>query len=54
MLGLRPSIFVFETGKPQNNKKVFACYMEDDGLERVKNQGRHDIKTVGARLNAIG
>ena len=42
--GVTTSIFVFETGKPQNNKKVFACYMEDDGLERVKNQGRHDIK----------
>lgn len=38
------SIFVFETGKPQNGQKIFACYMEDDGLETVKNQGRHDIK----------
>lgn len=42
--GVTTSIFVFETGKPQNDRKVFACYMEDDGLERVKNQGRHDIK----------
>lgn len=42
--GVTTSIFVFETGKPQGNKKIFACYMEDDGLERVKNQGRHDIK----------
>lgn len=42
--GITTSIFVFETGKPQNNRKIFACYMEDDGLERVKNQGRHDIK----------
>lgn len=42
--GVTTSIFVFETGKPQNNRKIFACYMEDDGLERVKNQGRHDIK----------
>lgn len=42
--GITTSIFVFETGKPQGDKKIFACYMEDDGLERVKNQGRHDIK----------
>lgn len=38
--GVTTSIFVFETWKPQNWKEVFACYMEDDGLERVKNQGR--------------
>ena len=42
--GVTTSIFVFETGKPQGNKKIFACYIEEDGLERVKNQGRHDIK----------
>ncbi len=42
--GVTTSVFVFETGKPQGNKKIFACYMEEDGLERVKNQGRHDIK----------
>ena len=42
--GITTSIFVFETGAPQNNKKIFACYIEDDGLERVKNQGRQDIK----------
>lgn len=42
--GITTSIFVFETGKSQGDKKIFACYMEDDGLERVKNQGRHDIK----------
>lgn len=42
--GITTSIFVFETGKPQKDKKIFACYIEDDGLERIKNQGRHDIK----------
>lgn len=42
--GVITSIFVFETGKSQNGKKVSACYIEDDGLERVKNKGRHDIK----------
>lgn len=42
--GVTASVFVFESGIPQNNKEIFACYIEDDGLETVKNQGRHDIK----------
>lgn len=42
--GVTTSVFIFEAGIPQNNKEVFACYIEDDGLETVKNQGRHDIK----------
>lgn len=42
--GVTTSVFVFEAGIPQNNKEIFACYIEDDGLETVKNQGRHDIK----------
>ena len=42
--GVTASIFVFEAGIPQNGKEIFACYIEDDGLETVKNQGRHDIK----------
>lgn len=42
--GITTSVFVFEAGIPQNNKEIFACYIEDDGLETVKNQGRHDIK----------
>ena len=42
--GITTSIFVFEAGKPQNNEQIFACYIEEDGLETVKNQGRQDIK----------
>ena len=42
--GITTSIFVFEAGIPQNNREIFACYMEDDGLEAVKNQGRQDIR----------
>lgn len=42
--GVTASVFVFESGIPQNEKEIFACYIEDDGLETVKNQGRHDIK----------
>ncbi len=42
--GVTTSIFIFETGLPQDNKEIFACYIENDGLETVKNQGRQDIK----------
>ena len=41
--GVTTSVFVFETGVPQGGKKIFACYMAEDGLEAVKNQGRHDV-----------
>lgn len=43
-VGVTTSIFVFETGTPQNGEEIFGCYIEDDGLETVKNQGRQDIK----------
>ena len=39
-----PSIFVFKAGIPQDNQDIFGCYIEDDGLETVKNEGRQDIK----------
>ena len=42
--GVTTSVFIFEAGIPQNDKEIFACYIEDDGLETVKNQGRHDVK----------
>lgn len=42
--GVTTSVFVFEAGKPQNDEEIFACYIEEDGLETVKNQGRQDIK----------
>lgn len=41
--GVSVSIFIFECGYPQNNKEIFTCYIEEDGLERVKNQGRQDV-----------
>lgn len=42
--GVTTSVFVFQAQKPQNDKEIFACYIEDDGLETVKNQGRQDIR----------
>lgn len=43
-VGVTTSIFVFEAGKPQNGRNVIGYYIEEDGLETVKNQGRQDIK----------
>ena len=43
-VGVTTSIFVFKTGQPQNEQEIFGCYIEDDGLETVKNEGRQDIK----------
>lgn len=37
-------MFIFETGMPQNDSEIFACYMERDGLQTVKNKGRHDVR----------
>ena len=42
--GITTYIFIFEAGVPQNDQEIFACYIEEDGLETVKNQGRQDIK----------
>lgn len=42
--GVSTSIFIFESAIPQNDEEIFTCYIKDDGLERVKNQGRKDIK----------
>lgn len=42
-VGITTSIFVFETGIPQKDEAVFGCYIENDGLETVKNKGRHDV-----------
>lgn len=49
-VGVTTSIFIFEAGKPQNGQEIFACYMEDDGLETVKNQGRHDVRGKWAAI----
>ena len=43
-VGVTTSIFVFKAGQPQNDQEIFGCYIEDDGLETVKNEGRHDVK----------
>jgi len=42
--GVTTSVFIFLTGKPQNGKPIFACWIQDDGLDTVKNQGRQDIR----------
>ena len=42
--GTTASIFIFKSGIPQNNNKIFACAISEDGLETIKNQGRQDLK----------
>ena len=42
--GITTSVFIFTAGVPQNDREIFTCYIEEDGLETVKNQGRQDIK----------
>lgn len=42
--GTTASVFIFKSGIPQNNNKVFSCAILDDGLETIKNQGRQDLK----------
>ncbi|MDN5042282.1 N-6 DNA methylase [Aliarcobacter butzleri] len=41
--GVTTSIFIFKSKIPQDNKKIFACAIHEDGLKTVKNQGRQDI-----------
>ena len=42
--GVTTSVFIFRAGVPQSGKEIFTCYMADDGLETIKNQGRQDIR----------
>ena len=42
--GVTTSAFVFIAGQPQNGRDIVGYYIEEDGLETVKNQGRQDIK----------
>lgn len=42
--GTTTSVFVFEAGKPQNKQNIIGYYIQEDGLETVKNQGRQDVK----------
>lgn len=42
-VGVTTSIFVFKSGIPQDERNIIGYYIEDDGLQTVKNQGRQDI-----------
>jgi len=48
--GTTTSVFIFISGVPQNDKKIFACAILEDGLETIKNQGRQDIKNAWEEL----
>ena len=38
------SLFVFESGEPQNNRKI-KCWSINDGFKTVKNQGYQDVNS---------
>ena len=42
--GVTTSVFVFIAKHKQEGKDIIGYYIEEDGLETVKNQGRQDIK----------
>ena len=48
--GITTSIFIFEAGIPQNKNEIFTCYIQEDGLITVKNQGRQDVKDKWGEL----
>lgn len=41
--GTTTSVFIFTAGIPQNNAEIFTCYVPEDGLKTIKNQGRQDV-----------
>ena len=44
MAGTSTSIFIFKAHEKHESKEIFSCWIQDDGFETVKNQGRHDIR----------
>ena len=49
-VNITTSIFIFKAHEPQKNKEIFACWIKEDGLETVKNMGRHDVKNKWADI----
>lgn len=48
--GTTTSVFIFKSGIPQNDKKIFSCAILEDGLQTIKNQGRQDIKNAWEKI----
>lgn len=42
-IGTETSVFIFEAQTHQDDIPVFGCYIQEDGLYTVKNQGRQDL-----------
>lgn len=40
------SIFWFKAHNPQNNENIIGFHIKEDGLETIKNQGRHDVNKI--------
>lgn len=42
--GVTTSVFIITAGIPQDGHNIIGYYIEEDGLETVKNKGRQDVK----------
>jgi hypothetical protein len=43
LAGVNTSIFVFKTNTPHRDAEIPKYFIKYDGLETVKNSGRHDV-----------
>lgn len=48
--GVTTSIFIFRAGRPHGTKPIFSCFIQNDGLITIKNQGRQDIKNLWPKI----
>ena len=53
-VGITTSIFIFESGVAHDEKDIFACYIEDDGLELLRIRDDRILKEDGKRLKING
>ena len=48
--GVVTSVFIFRAKVSHLTKPIFSCYIENDGLVTIKNQGRQDIRGSWAAI----
>lgn len=48
--GVTTSVFIFRAGRPHGTKQIFSCFIHNDGLITIKNQGRQDIKNLWPKI----
>lgn len=48
--GVTTSVFIFRADRPHGTKQIFSCFIHNDGLITIKNQGRQDIKNLWPKI----